>query len=278
MQIFLFIDVTQVQETEKQKLEIKFKNIFLSSMSHNLKTPLNSIYARQLIWNIGLIINNEIIEQQCKDKNSLTYEVIHKDKQNLTLLNLLVCDILDFSRVYSNEFTPKLSSFRLDQFLEHMKDLFWDQAMQKGLHIEVQMQNKEEIGLLSEVYMDKQRLEQILCNLIQNSIKYSYDGIIFIRARCVTALVYEDQLLNDSNSSSSIMKILEITVRDQGIGLKDPGIIGKMFTQLDIKDNVNQNGIGFGLTISKMLVEQLGGTISFVNHTKNFTKSEREKK
>ena len=42
MQIFLFIDITQLQESEKQKLEVKFKNIFLSSVSHNLKTPLNS--------------------------------------------------------------------------------------------------------------------------------------------------------------------------------------------------------------------------------------------
>jgi len=50
-------------------LEIKFKNIFLSSMSHNLKTPLNS-----------LIINNEIMETQCKDKNSLAYEIIEKDR------------------------------------------------------------------------------------------------------------------------------------------------------------------------------------------------------
>jgi signal transduction histidine kinase len=64
-------------------------------------------------------------------------------------------------------------------------------------------------------------------------------------------------------------KMLEIKIRDHGIGLKDLGIIGKMFTQLDVKDNVNQNGIGFGLTISKMLVEQMGGNINFRNHTKH---------
>jgi signal transduction histidine kinase len=51
------------------------------------------------------------------------------------------------------------------------------------------------------------------------------------------------------------MKVLEITVRDQGIGLRHPEDIGKMFNKLDVKDNVNQNGIGFGLTISKMIVE-----------------------
>jgi len=60
---------------------------------------------------------------------------------------------------------------------------------------------------------------------------------------------------------------LEISVRDSGIGLKDSDVIGKMFTKLDVKDNVNQNGIGFGLTISKMIVENLGGTMRFVNHT-----------
>ena len=47
------------------------------------------------------------------------------------------------------------------------------------------------------------------------------------------------------------------------MGLKNLKTIGKLFTSLDIKDNVNQNGIGFGLTISKMIVEKLGGTIVF---------------
>lgn len=75
------------------------------------------------------------------------------------MLNFLVCDILDFSRVYSNEFKPNFTSFRLDSFLDHMKDLFWDQAMQKGLHIEVQVQKSSELGLFSEVYMDRARLE-----------------------------------------------------------------------------------------------------------------------
>lgn len=56
-------------------------------------------------------------------------------------------------------------------------------------------------------------------------------------------------------------------MRDQGIGFKNPNLIGKMFTQLDVVNNVNQNGIGFGLTISRMIVEKLGGHMRFRNHT-----------
>jgi K+-sensing histidine kinase KdpD len=115
--IFLFIDFTQVQESEKQKLEIKFKNIFLSSMSHNLKTPLNS-----------MIMNNELLLTQVKDKNSLAYDILQKDNQNMMILNYLVCDILDFSRLYSNEFHPHCTYFDLDVLLSRMRTLFLDQA------------------------------------------------------------------------------------------------------------------------------------------------------
>lgn len=149
--------------------------------------------------------------------------------------------------------------------------------MQKGLHIEVQTSNiVRDLGLFTEVYMDQQRLQQVLSNLIQNSIKYSYDGVIFIKARCIDresnqndneATFAEDLNLSVGGGAQPKMKVLEIRVRDQGIGLKEPEQIGKMFNRLDVKDNVNQNGIGFGLTISKMLVEQLGGSIMFRNHT-----------
>lgn len=95
-------------------------------MSHNLKTPLNS-----------LVINNEIQETQIVDKNSLAFEILQKDRQNLILLKLLVCDILDFSKLYSDEFKPNCSYFQLDSFLSGMKELFYDQAIQKNIKIEV---------------------------------------------------------------------------------------------------------------------------------------------
>lgn len=190
--IFLFIDFTQVQESEKQKLEIKFKNIFLSCMSHNLKTPLNS-----------LIINNEILQTQVRDRHSLAYDILQRDHQNMTMLNYLVSDILDFSRLYSNEFRPHCTYFNLEHLLANMKSLFLDQARQKGLSIRIGA-NRQARGLLrrADVFLDRQRISQVLSNLIQNSIKYSYHGTILIKVRYLREGT-EDLTESEGESSNS---------------------------------------------------------------------------
>ena len=68
--IFLFFDITQVQQQEKVKLEVKFKNIFLSSVSHNLKTPINSNFLFQYDSNLGLIMNNQVLKSIVTDESS----------------------------------------------------------------------------------------------------------------------------------------------------------------------------------------------------------------
>lgn len=88
--------------------------------------------------------------------------------------------------------------------------------------------------------MDKMRLQQVLSNLIQNSIKYSYTGVITISARVFEEgdeLPVNNYTINEDHKSSLLQKkegntknrVLEIKVRDQGIGMKDLKIIGKMF-------------------------------------------------
>ena len=59
---------------------------------------------------------------------------------------------------------------------------------------------------------------------------------------------------------------LQMKVKDQGVGISDMNNIGKMFSTLNIKDRVNQSGIGFGLTISSMIVEKLGGVFEIKNN------------
>ena len=86
-----------------------------------------------------------------------------------------------------------------------------------------------------------QRLKQVLANILSNAVKYSVKGVIKIDVRSMQTV------------DSSLRFCIKI--RDQGVGIKDISALGQMFKQLDVKDNVNQNGIGFGLTVSKMIIE-----------------------
>jgi len=94
---------------------------------------------------------------------------------------------------------------------------------------------------------DMLRLQQVLANILSNAVKFSLKGQIVIKAK--------------SYETIEGGRRFQLKVRDQGIGIKDPALLGKMFKVLELKDNVNQNGSGFGLTISKMILEQLGGTL-----------------
>ena len=84
------------------------------------------------------------------------------------------------------------------------------------------------LGPQAEIFLDKLRLLQVLANLIQNSIKYSNEGMILIKASCI---------------NQSGKKWIMIKIKDQGVGIKDLESVGKMFSNLNIKDNVNQNGM-----------------------------------
>ena len=86
-----------------------------------------------------------------------------------------------------------------------------------------------------------QRLKQVLANILSNAVKYSVKGVIKIDVRSMQTV--------DSGLRFCIK------IRDQGVGIKDISALGQMFKQLDVKDNVNQNDIGFGLTVSKMIIE-----------------------
>jgi signal transduction histidine kinase len=103
------------------------------------------------------------------------------------------------------------------------------------------------------VRQDVQRIKQVLANILSNAVKYSVKGVIKI----------------DVKSMQTVECGLRfcIKIRDQGVGIKDISNLGQMFKQLDVKDNVNQNGIGFGLTISKMIIEKLGGCIKIKNNS-----------
>ncbi len=118
MHIYLFTDITMVHKEEKLKLETKFKNIFLSSMSHNLKTPINSkiIIINKIL--AGLVLNNEILMKRITPfTDKLSAEIVQKDHENLLMLNLQVCDILVWK--YNNLIVIRIFPGCIQMILHH---------------------------------------------------------------------------------------------------------------------------------------------------------------
>jgi hypothetical protein len=80
MSLFLFVDITLVQESEKAKLESKFKHIYLSSVSHNLKTPLNSKNHESLPPLLGLVLSHDILDKRITYRDRISKSLIKKNK------------------------------------------------------------------------------------------------------------------------------------------------------------------------------------------------------
>ena len=98
------------------------------------------------------------------------------------------------------------------------------------------------------IFQDENRVGQILVNIISNAVKYTFNGQVSIIAE---ASHHQDEI--------------RVIVKDSGKGIEKLSRVGQWFGNLDIVENVNQNGIGFGITISKKLIEKLGGKICFQN-------------
>ena len=98
------------------------------------------------------------------------------------------------------------------------------------------------------IFQDENRVGQILVNIISNAVKYTFNGQVSIIAE---ASHHQDEI--------------RVIVKDSGKGIDKLSRVGQWFGNLDIVENVNQNGIGFGIAISKKLIEKLGGKICFQN-------------
>ncbi|WP_298494152.1 ATP-binding protein [uncultured Algibacter sp.] len=233
-------------ELEKEKVKAQsadlMKSAFLASMSHELRTPMNSIigFTGILLKEFAGPLNKEQKKQLGMVKNS--------SQHLLGLIN----DILDFSKIEAGKLKVSLHPFNYLITLEKTIDFLMPQAVKKGLVV-----NSEITEFDITLNSDERRVEQILINLISNAIKFSSEGIILVKV--------------DVTDNFVVTQVI-----DQGIGIrkKDIDKLFEPFIQIDVGLNENQEGTGLGLTISKNLVEKLGGEIkveSIIGKGTNFT-------
>ncbi|CDW74581.1 multi-sensor hybrid histidine kinase [Stylonychia lemnae] len=233
--LILFMDISQQEKLFAANLEKKYKNIFLSSISHSLRTPLNSLQ-----------LNNNIMKELLRDRRDVK-DILEIDSQTHELLNYQINDVLEYSKLETGEFKPNYKVFPIEKFMRHIAWMFETQAHAKGLKFTVLLGKK----IPESVFQDYTKLGQVLVNILSNAIKYTPEGQVKV--------VVEHTL-------KQYRKLLQIKVSDTGIGISSKNEVGQWFQNLSVIENVNQNGIGFGINISKRLINQLGGDLLIENN------------
>lgn len=209
------------------------KSEFLSRMSHELRTPMNSI--------LGFAQLLEMSELLPKQKKSVRH-ILHSGKILLDLIN----EVLDISRIEAGRLSLSIEPVSLNSVIKEIIDVVYPLAKAKQIKIELVDFPLNNLF----VKTDRQRLKQILINLINNAIKYNRtSGTVFIKTDLVPG--------NYGNAQR-----VRISIVDKGIGIS-PEDLKKIFTPFERigAEKSQTEGTGLGLTVVKKLVEAMGGKL-----------------
>jgi len=219
------------QRAEELQRASRYKSEFLANMSHELRTPLNSslILAKLL---------SENPQQNLSAEQVRFAESIYAAGNDL--LNL-INDILDISKVEAGKLELRPENTRVDRLVESLQGVFEPLAQDKSLQFSIDIA----MDAPRKLYTDRQRIEQILKNLLANAIKFTERGEV-------------------SLGVAADPQGVRFEVRDTGIGIhpSQQEVIFDAFCQADGTTNRKFGGTGLGLSISRDLAHLLGGTIS----------------
>jgi len=247
---FLFIikDITERKIYEEQLVIAKekaeesdsLKSSFLSNMSHEIRTPMNAIVGFS-----QLLTNNTFSDE----KKKTFVEQININSESLMKL---IEDIIYVSKIETGKIEINKENCKINTLLEEIKVSFIEHKRRMGKdNVELKLTKAINNETLS-IYTDKQRLRQILTNLLGNALKFTEEGSVEFGYKI--------------NSEKELL----FYVKDTGLGINSEKIryVFDRFTKVSAKKTKLYGGTGLGLSISQHLVERLGGVIS-VTSTEN---------
>jgi len=220
----------------------RLKSEFLANMSHELRTPMNSI-----IGFTTLVLQKAGDQVPDKQRDNLV-----KVRKNALVLLKLLNSILDLSKIEAGSMEVAVERFPLDELLEACAHTMT--PLLSGRKIELLVQPSLPTV---EMFTDRQKLQQIIINLLGNAVKFTEQGYI----RCGFEVVDDSGLATKDETQPEPW--VRLWIEDTGIGIleKDQDLIFSEFRQVDGSPSRKYGGTGLGLAISKKLAKLLGGDI-----------------
>ncbi|MEO5377088.1 MAG: PAS domain S-box protein [Magnetococcus sp. DMHC-6] len=222
--------IREAKEAAEQA--VKAKSEFLANMSHEIRTPMNAIIGlSHLCLQTPLTVRQE--------------DYIRKVHNSATYLLRIINDILDYSKMEAGRIEMEAIDFTLEEVFGNISSMTSLKAQEKHLAYTIETVAGIPPGLVG----DPLRLGQVLINLVNNAIKFTDKGEVAV----ITEILESDE---------DFVR-LQFTVRDTGLGMTPEQSAGlfQAFTQADSSVTRKYGGTGLGLTISKRLIEMMGGTI-----------------